>query len=226
MHTVIEQGLNPSRKTQSKINSMLTDKFTEAGKKERYCLTEFFKYLSFRSNDYNYSFSPSDESECIGFDGTLIISYKMTGTILSYYIVEAKVRTEVYDAFIFEKYKLNTLKKYKQKLDKYFNAQYSDKTINMMFVSFTEKGTFMYDILTIIKNNLMPKITKDLKMNKATVTSREDKIQKDVYLLPQDISVKYKWNFNETEYQLSRIKTAQTEFNKATEVIKTIVSLF
>lgn len=225
MHNIIEQGLKTNKKRLSKLDNMLTSKFTEAGRKERYCLTELFNYLNFTNDTYKYSFSPTSEDESIGFDGTLIISHKLTGTIKAFYLVEAKVRTKVYDTFVFEQKKLNTLKSYKRKLDKYFKAEYSDKTINLMYVSFTEEATFMYDLLTLIDNHLMPKLTK-MKMNKVTVESRDNKINKHVFLLPQNIAVKYKWNFNEREYNLSRINKAQQEFNSATEEIKKYYSIF
>ena len=206
-------------------NLLLNKKFIAAGRKERYALTNFFHYMTNRSRDYEYSFAPTPEDEIIGYDGILTIKYKMTGNICGYYLVETKIRERDFDTLQFDKQKLNTLKRNKKSKDKYFKTNYSDHTIGIMYVNHTPSGTYLFDILTILDNKLLPKVTKNL-CNKTTVNSREEKVEKDVYMMPKELATKYRYVYCEKEYQLSLLENAQKDFTEATESIKKIISLF
>lgn len=213
--------------TIAKIDKNLNNEFKKSGDKERYALVNLFNYLTTKQEDYSYNFAPSDSGVNIGFDGILTIKYKNSGTIAGYYIIEAKVRTQHYDQLIFEKAKMNTLKKYKRQYDKYFKTNFSDKTIGILYVNFTPQASYIFDICTIEENNLLPKLTKK-EMNKVTVASREDKINKQIYLLNLDLGIKYKYIFNEEEYTNSLFEEAQSKLNIVNEIKKTtyVVSLF
>ena len=58
----------------------------------------------------------------------------------------------------------------------------------VLYISFTPKGTYLYDINYLLENKLMPKLIK-MDMNKMTVAENVEKVSKQVYLLPTELAV-------------------------------------
>lgn len=214
----------PNKLNISKVDNLLSE-FKRTGNRERYCLEELCKYLNSTSKDYSYEISCTLSGVPIAYDAIMIIRYKMSGNIAAYYLLEAKVREGKYDTLILEKKKLNNLKKEKTRLDKYMRIQGSEHKVSIMYIQFFEEATYMFDILSIIDNNLLPKITKKV-MNKVTVASTEDKVEKQIYLLPLYIAVKKQWKFNQNEYATHLLQSTQQNLKELEKITKQTYSIF
>ena len=207
------------------VEQLLFGKYKASGKKERYALQNLFDYMNSVQEEYKYIFKPTPDDEKIGYEGIVTIKYKLSGNIAGYYIVEAKVRTENYDTLIFEKRKQNTLNKIKREYDKYFKTNYSEHTIGILYINFLPEYTYMFDILTLQKNKLLPKLI-NKSMNKITVASTEDKEDKLVYLLDKELAIKYKYTFNEKTYANDLLTESNSNLNEVNKILKTTYSIF
>ncbi len=212
-------------KQQMSIDKQLSVGYKETGDRERYCLENLFKYMNLKQDTYEYHFVSTPSGIAICYDGELTIRYKATGTIISYHLIEAKCRMKDFDELILEKTKFNALKKEKNKKDKYLKSQWSDKIVGMIYIQFTPSGSYLFDLLSLYENNLLPTLTK-MNMNKVTIASTTDKVEKQIYLLNKELGSKYGWIYNEQEYNVSLLESVKQNIDTVIKQIKTTYSIF
>lgn len=151
--------------------------------------------------DYTIYMTPFE-----GKDYYDVLLYKIKdGVIYNKIFIEIKVREVYYDDMFMETIKYNNIQNHCKK-ELYLN----DDEYKIYYLNFTPKGTFMWDT-KIIKD--IP-VTKQL-MNKATMSSRNDKKNKSKYDLP--ISKAKKWNYIWDIKQLD--KHYNEYFNKKVEKV-------
>lgn len=203
--------------------SILFGKYKKTGEKERYALNHLFDYMNASQEDYTYIFTASSDSEKICYDGTLLIKYKMTGNFVGHYLIEAKIRTNNYQELILEKKKFNNLKKEKTQQDKRNIPQHH---LGIMYVNFCLDGTYLFDLLTLEQNKLLPKTIKK-SMNAITIASTDDKEEKLVYLLDRDeLAIKKKYIFDENNYANDLIVDVSDKLTIINEIKSTTYSIF
>jgi len=187
------------KKTMKIDNLLINDRYKAFGDRERYCAEQLFTYINSKSKDYNYVFSPTTTGNAISYDGVLRVEYKHSGTIAAYYIVEIKVRETHYDTLILDDPKLKSLKKEKRAKDKYFKSQWSDRTMGILYINFTDQGTYIFDLIEIEDNKEMPKGEKHT-ADKVYVDPSQGKVTRVKYKLPLTLATKTNWIFDEQEY--------------------------
>lgn len=205
------------------LEQTLYGKLKKASQKERYALANLFDYMNSIQENYSYHFIPSTDNEAICYDGTLIIKYKMTDNFVGHYLIEAKIRTNNFDELILERKKFNNLKKEKTKIDK---RNIPDHHLGIMYVNFLLDKTILFDLSTLEKNNLMPKMVRK-SMNAVTVASNENKEDKLVYLLNvEELGIKSKYIFKEEQYANDLLKESKENIVVVNEILKTTYSIF
>lgn len=173
---------------------MEINKFEEAAIKERIAFKNLRElYNLFNTEDCLITINPYDGME--SYD--LIIQYHKNGTIIKRLIIELKIRSlsgmSLQDArdngWIFEDKKYKSLKKAAD-LD-------PDKNV-MLYICFTPDGTYIWNI-----TKLQSDFKKHKKvMNKATMSSTDNKINKTVYLLDPKLAHKhYEYRWDDAQYQ-------------------------
>lgn len=174
------------------------DEFIEASKRERFHFKMFVdKYNLFNEDDgYTTLITPVE-----GMDryDALIQKYESdTYMVEKRYIVELKVRMLSDDkikrsreeGWILESKKLNDLKEI-QELDPDNN--------DILYICFNNRYTMVWNITKMINNGKIGKTIK-MDMNKATMDSRSNKINKNVYLLKEEDGKRYEYTACEQSY--------------------------
>jgi hypothetical protein len=188
-----------------------TQRFIEAAKKERYAFKEFIKETKlFNSTSWNIFISPDD-----GYDDYDVLIQKICGAgfrkglVCKRYIIELKNRTHLSDyvtsqcgieGWILEKAKYDKLKKH---------YDMDPERNRMLYICFTNKGTMVWDLTDLEDLNVIKK-----EMNKATMVSRENKINKNVILLKEENAKIYPYTFNQNDYYKFEEEDKQRKRNR------------
>ena len=169
------------------------DKFIISSEKERLAFLQMKKKLNLFS-DCQINLTPSYGKEV--YDGTML---KLNdGTKVKSYIMEFKLRNFHLDmeleGFFLEVKKLDSLKKLIKKWNKEYMEEY-----DILYFSFTEHYTMCWNLTKLEKDG---KLLKDNRsMNKATMQSNKDKINKGVYLLKIEDGKKIPFKWDEIYYK-------------------------
>lgn len=182
-----------------------TDSFAEAAYKER---------LAFKNLRSIYNLFPDDNHfiDIRPYDGMdeydVLIQKHNEGSILKRLITELKIRMLTGDAlqqaeengYILESKKYKALKR----------IQSIDADLNKCaYICFTPTGTYLWFIDDLDKKGLLKPVNKE--MNRATMASRDEKIDKKVYLLKTEWAYK-RWDYTWSEDQY--IKSVADEVRK------------
>jgi hypothetical protein len=135
------------------------------------------------------------------------------GSIRKRVWVEMKIRDKVYDDYMLEKKKLSQINKLKKELG------LRDDEVSILYLNFTPEGTFLWDVSKIDPDTINDKI----KANKATETSRTNKVDKSHIML--DKSKAYKFNYIINEQHIINIYYDQLLLSKTKEKIKKVKGL-
>jgi len=207
------------------VHSTLTEKYTATGARERYCASNLFQYLTLKSDRYTYSFSSTNESDIIGYDGTLVIRNKWNLDIVGYFLIEVKVRDKHYDELVLEQRKYKGLMSHKNKFDKYLKNQYSNHTVGVLYVNFTPKGSYVYDLCHLTESKQLPKL-QNLTSDKYTVDPSQGQSTKKTYYLENKLGVRYNWLYDESTYYKSMKKDANRDIEVVQQAEKRIGIIF
>lgn len=174
----------------------MNNKFEEASKKERFAFNQFIKlYNLYQSDKYEIFITPDD-----GYDSYDVLIQEVdleSGIIIKRWIIEIKIRKErathcgYEEGFILEKKKYNQLKKMKD-ID-------SEKN-EILYINFTTEETLVFN-LSEIDIEFERKF-----MNKATMSSKKDKVNKLVSLLNHNDAKRYNYIFDEIQYRNNKYK--------------------
>lgn len=158
---------------------------------------DFFKWdIKFTNGKY----------DCFDADWFIMEDYSIKKRVW----VEIKCRDVDYDELILEKKKL-------KKMIDFRNSLYlSEDQVMILYLNFTPNKTIIFKL-----DESMLKETKKLKANKATSVDRDNKINKDVIYLSDDIGKTFDYRINErrlmckydTEYLLPKIKNKLSNNN-------------
>ena len=164
----------------------MESKFIEASKRERWCLRTILPLIKEMNPKFTWTEYITD---IFGYDSydCLLQAWK-DGSVKIRYIIEVKVRTNHYDELILEKKKLNDLKK--KILD--------PTTTEIIYINITPKGTFLFNISRLEKEGKL--ITSKMIMNKSTMQSTSNKIEKGIILLDVVKARRFDFKFNEGDY--------------------------
>lgn len=196
-------------------------KMIACGEIERYCITKLTEQLN-KSTKYNYQLLVSESWLPIGYDAIIYVKDKLTDDIKEMYLVEVKVRNVNFNELIFEQKKLNTLKRER---NNFVKNQGPTLTPKIIYIQFTNDGTYMFFIDDLINENLMPQVT-TMKMNKMTVADNNEKINKKIYLLSKDLAVKKNFVFNDIEYATTLLNKSIELTKEANTIVKKYHSIF
>lgn len=172
---------------------MLNERFTIAEEKERIAFLQMKKQLNL-FNDCQIWLSPVGGGYV--YDGTMI---KMDdGSKVKSYLMEFKVRNfhldmEI-DGFFLEVKKLDSLKKIQKKWKKELVEDY-----DILYFNFTEHYSVCWNLSKLERDGKLNK--ENRLMNKATMNSTTDKIDKGVYLLKLEDGKKIPFKWDEIYYQ-------------------------
>lgn len=172
------------------------DRFLIAAEKERLAFRQMKKQLNL-FNDCQIYLTPAEGKEV--YDGTMI--RLNDGSKVKSYIMEFKVRNfhidMETDGFFLETKKLQSLKRLNKKWQK---ELYLDKDeYDILYFSFTEHYTMCWNLT---KMEAEGKLYSDRRsMNKATMESTTNKIDKGVYLLKIEDGKKINFKWDEIYYQ-------------------------
>lgn len=173
------------------------DKFIEASKRERFALMNILPLLKSNTN-YDWTEYLTDIYSYDVYD-CLLQAY-IDGSIKKRFIIEIKIRDKHYDDLILETKKLKDLK----------SKVYDDIT-DVIYINVTPKGTYLFNVTKLQKENKLT--TNKLMANKATMNSREHKIEKSVIYLDYNDAKFYPYTFSELQYKLS-LNQIKKENNK------------
>lgn len=168
---------------------MTDDNFVEASKRERFALKHILPMIkskmspTYEWTEYITDIYSKDIYDC------LLQAY-INGSIERRYIIEVKVREKHWQELILETKKFRDLKK------KIF-----DDKAQILYINITPVATYIFNLTKLEKQNKLVRNT--LMANKATMASREDKVNKGVYFLNVDDALKLEWTFDENEYKKS-----------------------
>lgn len=178
------------------------DKFIEASKRERYTLKYILPLIKEKMpKDYEWTEYITD---IYGYDvyDCLLQAY-IEGSIQKRFIIEVKIRDKHWEDLILETEKLKSLK-----------SKIFDDKAQILYINITPKGTYIFNLTKLEKQNKLVKNT--LMANKATMASRDEKVNKGVYFLNVGDALKLEWTFNENEYKESIQSVIKTNWeNKA-----------
>jgi hypothetical protein len=175
---------------------MNNDKFIEASRKERFCLNNLIPIL--RTNNWEWTTYMTDIYSYDTYD-CLLQAYK-DGVIKRRFIIEFKLRDSHYGDLIFETKKLKSLKE----------VVYDDIT-DILYITTTPNGTYIFNISKLIKEDKLKVST--IMANKATMSSRTDKIKKSVYMLDCEWAKYIPYKFSNVDY-MNSIKKVEQQNNK------------
>ena len=200
---------------------MSNERFIEASKRERFAFQQFISTYNLFQEDNNYSvyLTPDD-----GYDvyDAMVQHYSSDYYTDRRYIIETKVRNvsmEVLkdckeNGWILESKKYNSLMKV---------AALDEDKNDVLYISFNNDQTIVWNLTKLTKKGLLVKSKKT--MNKATMTSRENKINKSIFLLKEEWGKVYKYRFDEISYKSHINKEKELkEFRK--KDIKRTVCIF
>ena len=164
----------------------MESKFIEASKRERWCLMTILPLIKEMNPKFTWTEYITD---IFGYDSydCLLQAWK-DGSVKIRYIIEVKLRTNHYDELILETKKLNDLKK--KILD--------PTTTEIIYINVTPNGTFLFNISRLEKEGKL--ITSKMIMNKSTMRSTSNKIEKGIILLNIAKARRFDFKFNEVDY--------------------------
>lgn len=203
------------------ISLLERQKLIKAGDKERYALAKLIEEMN--CNDkYIYQLLTSESYVPVGYDGFIIIRDRLTDKVLDMLLVETKVREKHWDELIFERKKLNTLKRERDQLVK---EMLPSMKPTIVYISFTPKGTYLFNIDQLIEENKLPKLT-SMSMNAMTVADNVKKVNKQVYLLSNELATYKKYKFDILKYANEQIENSLEVIKSANKDIQTYYSIF
>lgn len=172
---------------------MLNERFTIAEEKERIAFLQMKKQLNL-FKDCQIWLSPVGDGYV--YDGTMI--KLKDGSKVKSYIMEFKVRNfhldmEI-DGFFLEVKKLDSLKKIQKKWKKELVEDY-----DILYFNFTEHYTICWNLSSLERDGKLNK--ENRLMNKATMNSTTDKVDKGVYLLKLEDGKKIPFKWDEIYYK-------------------------
>lgn len=171
-----------------KIDEETKLKMEQYGNRERYCIDHLFKMRSEKSSKYNYQVIHTDAGKSIGYDAMVAVKDKISGKLLQWYLVEAKVRETMFDDWFLEERKLNTLKKEKQKL---FDQSFISTDTSILYITFTLENTLIWFLEDMELGEPEKK-----QMNAVTVAKNQRKVWKSVYSLKNKDATIVNWSYN------------------------------
>lgn len=193
------------------------DKYVEASKRERFHFNQLCIEEDIFNEDKGYTILTTPEDGYDKYD-FLIQKYSPQSYICEKrYIVEVKVRNltghilkDAQDnGWILETKKLNSLLEV-QKLDKEKN--------DIIYISFNGTYTYIWNITSLMNKGLL-EATTNRSMNKATMSSRDNKVNKKVYMLKEEWGKRFDYEATEENYlsklrkddKLKRIRESDTK---------------
>lgn len=175
------------------------NKFVEASKKERFAFKKFIElYNLYQTDNYEIFITPYDGYE--SYD--VMIQKYNDGTIEKRWIIEIKIRDVkgshcgYEEGFILEKRKYNKLKEI-------YDVD-ADRN-EILYINFTSEETLVFNLT----NTRLKWETK--MMNKATMKSNFDKVNKKVALLDHNDATRYNYIFDEQQYNNHLAKIEREE---------------
>lgn len=122
---------------------------------------------------YKIEFTPGEYDP---YDALFFIIDTETQSIIKRVWIELKIRKTTYDSYLLETKKMNSLIRLRKAM------YYKEEDVTLLYINFTPNETIIYN-LDKVKN--IP--TQKKVMNKCTVLSRTNKVEKDVIMLkPED----------------------------------------
>lgn len=179
-----------------KLDFLTKQRMTEAGEKERYCITELFTSLNATSTKYTFELFNSRANIPVCYDGLVAVRCKKTENILRWFLIEAKVRKQSWPDYFLEKTKYKKLVKAK---NKFKHMMFLHKQMDILYVNFTPENTLIFDLEKMEENGELGEAKKE-KMNTVTVANNKKKSYKQAYrLLPEYASIK-DWSYEPKEH--------------------------
>lgn len=183
------------------------EKFTENSLKERDAIKKsnilnIFKDTMIKKNyDFSYEYITAYD----GFDHydamQCFVKYENDKSEYLRFLIEVKVRSEVYDEMFLEFNKWKEMNKIKLLINGKFK---------LLYVNYTPEGTFIFDITEIEKYQLVTRTMKQY-------SSKESKsINKKVFLLPKEMAKIIPFVYNPDEFK----PNYNEELNKTLETKK------
>lgn len=144
----------------------------------------------------------------------VMITKHEKGSVIKRYIIELKIREKSFDdeGYVYETKKHNSLTKIKN-IDPEHNQ--------ILYINFTPNGTYVWNIDECLKE--YKPIKKE--MNKATMTSRDDKSNKSTYLLLPVSAKKYEYRWDIGQYN-KEVEIEKQKKIKEKENLKANMCLF
>jgi hypothetical protein len=169
-------------------------RFTDDFEKREYLGREALKELQLQHPD-KFKYQLSFNSEKYGEYDALFFVIDENQQIKKRVWIEIKIRDTEFDEYILETKKLNSL------INKRKSLYFTNEEVSFLYINFTPNNTIVWDI-----TNIEPE-GETLKANKATSTSRTDKVDKSViYLKPEQGKV-FDYQINEkhllTKYDIN-----------------------
>lgn len=181
------------------------DAFEIASRKERLAFDTMVKLYNVFPPNYRINPSPIDGHDSYDY---WIHKLNENFSITQRYVVEVKIRSlqgsQLDDArengWLLETKKFNSLKKMLE----------IDPEMKILYVCFTNDGTYFFDLLKLESQGLL-KVSKKV-MNKATMNSKTDKINKSIYLLKSEWASKsypFIWDDRIYNEEVERLKSIE-----------------
>lgn len=197
---------------------MSNEKFISASRKERFAFNQFITtYNLFQEKDnYSVYLTPDD-----GYDvyDAMVQHYADDYNTDKRYIIETKVRNVSMNVledcktngWILESKKYNSLMKV---------AELDPEKNDVLYISFNNDQTIVWNLTKLTEKGLLVKSKKT--MNKATMASREDKINKSIFLLKEEWGKIYKYRFDEMSYKTHITKEQELKEFRRKDVKRTV----
>lgn len=163
------------------------EKFIEASKKERYGLKYILPHIKKLNTKYTWTDYMTDIYSYDVYD-CLLQAYD-NGSKKKIFIIEVKVRDTHYPELILETKKLRDLK------TKILHPTITD----ILYINITPMGTYIFNVSRLEKEGKL--IPSKLTANKATMTSRTDKVEKGVIMLDINEAKFIDFTFNQLQYE-------------------------
>ena len=137
------------------INKERLERFKQAELQER-------KYMNLLADHLIAKYEPTDITTFESYDGFLTINDKK-------YIIECKIRNEIYDTYVLEQGKYDRL----LELSKEMN-------LDILYINVTFNGTYIWNVTKMIENNQL--VFKNWQSVKTTMGNQEKKNKPSVFL--------------------------------------------
>lgn len=172
-----------------KLTKQITDKYEEAAYKERLAFKEFIKTFKYSNNElYEIVYTEYTGSDV--YD--VLIVNRLTRKRA---IIEIKIRGDegthrgIQDGFFLEKKKYNSLLKLRK-----YEILSNEDDCKIFYLNFTTSGTYMWNLDSILIKSVR------MTMNKATMGSKIDKVDKEVFTLKVEDAKHHSYQWIDRKY--------------------------